>query len=160
MHSTDVVRPVAHRGVPLWPPPPQEPGCVSADRQFVAMTATYRPSGGIARGDALVRRLEERQWGDCLSLARLIVSRDIFSFEWNETFWVPMFQFDRGTLSVRAASRQVLGELAADFDGWSLALWFAQPNAWLHQRRPVDQLDTNLPQVLEAAQADRFIAAG
>ncbi len=91
---------------------------------------------------------------------RLIVSGHVFSFAWHDTYWVPMFQFDPQDLSLRPATRQVLAELANDLDGWSIAGWFAASNPWLSQRRPVDLLDIDLPAVLQAARADRFVATG
>jgi hypothetical protein len=54
----------------------------------------------------------------------------------------------------------MLAELASAFDGWPLATWFAQHNAWLNDRSPVDLLDSDLADVLDIARADRFIAAG
>ena len=71
-----------------------------------------------------------------------------------------MFQFDLNDLSVRPGLQQVLAELSGEFDDWSLAAWFAEPNSWLDDQRPVDLIATDLRSVVEAARADRFIAAG
>ena len=130
------------------------------DRDFVAMHAAYRASGGMARGDDLARLLEDRRRGDFASLARLIVAGEIFSFEWHHSVWVPMFQFELRDLSTKAAPRQVLAELSHGFDGWTLAVWFARPNPCLNGQRPVDLLDSNLPAVLDADRTARFIVAG
>jgi hypothetical protein len=127
---------------------------------FVAMLAAYRASGGTARGDDLARLLQDRQHGGYVSLARLIATRKVFSFEWRNTYWVPMFQFDLSDLSLRPGPQQVMAELNTEFDDWRLAMWFTQPNAWLHDDKPVDLLHTQLQFVIEAARADRFIAAG
>jgi hypothetical protein len=127
---------------------------------FSALRAAYRPSGGLARGDDLARLLEDWQQGDFVSLARLIVGRDVFGFKWREELWIPMFQFELRDLSTRTAHRPVLAELAPVFDGWSLAEWFSRPNAWLCDRSPVAMLSSNLSAVLDAARADRFIANG
>jgi hypothetical protein len=135
-------------------------GGLPCDRDFIAMRAAYRATGGTARGDDLARMLEDRQRGDYVSLARLIVSGEIFSFQWHHTYWVPMFQFELRDLSIKPGPRQVHAELASVFDGWTLAVWFAQPNSWLNERKPVDLLDSDLADVLEAARADRFIATG
>ncbi|MEO8525622.1 MAG: hypothetical protein ABI460_12935 [Caldimonas sp.] len=126
---------------------------------FEAMRAMYQPAGGLARGDDLARLLEDRARGDYVSLARLIVTNRIFGFEWQQSFWIPMFQFNLDDLSVRRGLRQVLGELASEFEGWRLAAWFIEPNAWLKQGRPVDLIDSNLSEVVQAARADRFVAA-
>jgi len=135
-------------------------GSPPSDHDFIMMHAVYRASGGIARADELAGSLEEHACGDFVGLARLIVSRQIFSFQWHDSFWVPMFQFDRRSLHVKAGPRQVLHELTTVFDGWTLATWFAQPNGWLKEHRPIDLLDSKLAAVVEAARADRFIAAG
>lgn len=153
--------PQGHRGAEQVTPESDE-GLrrVPSDRDFVAMRAGYRSTGGIARGDDLARLLEDLQRGNVSTLARLIASGEVFGFDWHGSFWIPMFQFDLRDLSVKPAARQVQGELAPVFDGWTMAVWFAQRNSWLDERKPVDLLDTELPAVLQAARADRFIASG
>ena len=84
---------------------------------------------------------------------------EVFGFEHARTFWIPMFQFELRDLSVRPELRKMLAELRSVFDGWAIAVWFAQPNAWLQGRRPVDPVLPEFPAVLEAARTDRFIAA-
>lgn len=135
-------------------------GSLPSDGGFVAMRAAYRGTGGVARGDDLARLLEDRGRGGSASLAGLIDGGAVFGFDWRRDFWIPMFQFELRDLSLKTAPHEVLAELAAEFDGWNLAAWFAQRNSWLNERRPVDVLDANLPAVLAAARADRFIAAG
>ena len=130
------------------------------DRDFVVMREVYRATGGTARKDDLARLLADQRRGDFVSLARLSVTGEVFGFEWQHGFWIPMFQFELRDLSVKPGPRQVVAELARVFDGWTLAVWFAHANSWLQGRRPVDLLDSQLPAVLEAARADRFIAAG
>jgi hypothetical protein len=127
---------------------------------FTAMLVAYRATGGTARGDDLARLLQDRPHDSYVSLARLIATRKVFSFEWRNTYWVPMFQFDLADLSLRPGPQQVIGELNSEFDDWSLAVWFTQPNTWLRGDKPVDVLGTNLQAVIDAARADRFVAAG
>jgi len=127
---------------------------------FAALLGVYRSSGGSARGDDLARLLEEHHRGDYVSLARLIGTGAVFGFEWRQTLWIPMFQFDPRDLAVKPGLRQTSWSLAADFDGWALAAWFASGNTWLGGHRPLDLLESDLPAVLDAARADRFIAAG
>lgn len=129
------------------------------DGDFIALGVAYRGSGGLARGDDLARLLEERRCGDYSSLARLIVGGLVFSFRWHEDFWVPLFQFDKRDLSVRAVLRPVLAELATVFDGWAVGDWFVRPNARLLGERPIELLDANLAAVREAARGDRLDAA-
>jgi uncharacterized protein (DUF2384 family) len=54
----------------------------------------------------------------------------------------------------------VLAEFSTVFDGWRLAVWFAQPNSWLQDRSPVDLLESDLQAVRNAARADRFVSTG
>lgn len=137
------------------------PGCtIPSPAQFHALRASYRQTGGVARGDDLARLLEDRQRGGHVSLAKVLVAREVFGFRWREEIWVPMFQFELRDLSIKFVHRPVLAELAPVFDNWSLAVWFTQPNAWLCDRSPLDVLESNLSAVLDAARADRFIANG
>ena len=130
------------------------------DRDFVAMCVAYRDSGGVARGSELASRMDGQDGHGDARLARLIVSGEIFSFEWSDCVWVPMFQLDAVNLTPASAAGQVRAKLSADFDGWSLAVWFARPNPWLCERRPVDLLASALPLVLQAARFDRHVAVG
>ena len=142
--------------------PPAQAIAQPCGRDFAALREAYRISGGMSRGDDLARMLCNRQSGDFVSLAMLILAREVFAFQWQQSYWVPMFQFDLRDLSVKANANahRVVSELVDQFDGWALAVWFAQPNSWLHGARPVDMLNSNLAEVLEAARSDRFIAAG
>jgi hypothetical protein len=82
----------------------------------------------------------------------------MFGWAWQDDFWVPMFQVDRDSLAVRPGSRRVLAELGGVFDGWSLAQWFVQPNAWLRGHWPLERLAAHPAAVLLAARGDRVIA--
>jgi hypothetical protein len=130
---------------------------IPSSREHSAMLAAFRSSGGIARGDDLGRLLDYLDRGDFVSLARLIASGSVFGFAWRESFWIPMFQFELRDLSLKPNGQAVLAELGGTYSGWSLASWFAEPNDWLYGRRPVDLLNTDLPSVLSAARADRYI---
>jgi hypothetical protein len=136
----------------------QQTGVRPNDRDFIAMHAAYRATGGIARGGDLARLLKARERGDFVSLAKLLVSGKLLGFCWHNSFWVPMFQFDLSDMSIRQEPQQVVVLLRTALDDWSLANWFAQSNSWLNNRRPVDLLESNLPAVLNAARADRFVA--
>ena len=127
---------------------------------FEAMIGAYKTSGGTARADDLALLLEEKSKGNFVSVAKRIVSRDIFSFEWQDHFWIPMFQFHSHDLSIKQEVRRVVHELADVLDNWTLAWWFTEPNAWLKGRRPVDVVDRQFSDVLHAARADRFVAVG
>jgi hypothetical protein len=139
-------------------PPPCSDGagrCELGDiRQFAQMSAAYRASGGLVRGDDLVHAMAAHRNGDYLWLARLIVSHEVLSFDWNDSHWVPMFQFQTPELSMRPELHQLIKDLYVELDGWSLAVWFAAPNPALNGRAPVDQLACDLAGVQRAAHAD------
>ncbi|MES2945688.1 MAG: hypothetical protein V4772_22700 [Pseudomonadota bacterium] len=139
---------------------PDEFGSTPNSRGFAALLAAFRSTGGTLRGDEFAQLFADRGHDDIAALARRLVAGEIFSFEWHNTSWVPMFQFDYPTLAVKPGARHVLLELAGVFDGWMLAAWLAQPNSWLTGARPVELLASNQKAVLAAAQADRTIALG
>ncbi len=140
--------------------PGREIGRAPNVRDFSAVRAGFRASGGTARADELARLLQQRQRGDFVGLARLIVAGEVLGFEWHGSFWIPLFQFELRDLSMKPGPRQVMAELTPVLDAWTLAVWFVQTNDWLRGSRPVDLLDSHLDAVLEAARADRFIATG
>ena len=142
------------------PTPVARPDEPVRHQPFFAVQEAFRGKGGLARADDLARLLEDCRHVDFIGLAKLMVSGAIFSFEWGGAHWVPMFQFNLADLTVKPAARSVVTELNTTFDGWSLAEWFTQPNDWLAGRTPVDLIDSDLPVVLDAARADRFIANG
>ena len=127
---------------------------------FAALLAAYRATGGTARGDDVARLLQDHRPADLVSLAGLVASSAVFGFEWLSTLWIPMFQFELRDLSIKPGAQLVMSELGSSFDGWARAAWFALPNSWLSDRRPVDLVHTDLTEVLGAARIDRFIAVG
>ena len=127
---------------------------------FNAIVSAYRLSGGTATADDLELMLEKKRKGRFVSVSQQILLRNIFSFEWQNQYWVPMFQFYPQDLTVKREVMRVVHELTAVLDNWTLALWFTEPNSWLNNRRPVDMMDRHFLKVLNAARADRFVAAG
>jgi hypothetical protein len=127
---------------------------------FDAMIAAYTNCGGTARADDLALLLDEHRKAGFVNLAKWQVSGDVFSFEWQDHFWVPMFQFNRHDMSVKQEVHRVVRELDGVLDNWTLACWFTMPNAWLKGSRPVDLVDRQFSNVLGAARADRLAAAG
>ena len=133
---------------------------VSNDQGFDAMLCAYQTCGGAARADKLALLMEDTNKGNFVDLKKQIVSREIFSFQWQSHTWIPMFQFEPGDMSIRQDVRKIMTELADVLDSWTLAAWFVQPNDWLQGARPVDLMETNMPYVFAAARADRYVAAG
>jgi hypothetical protein len=130
-------------------------GLDSRDVAFVEMLRAFRSSGGLARAQDIQDR--DRCGG---VVVPFVCGETPISFEWNGQLWLPWFQFVPNGFKVRPEPARVIRELATVFDGWDMANWFAQPNLWLANARPVHLLDRSLSDVIGAARADRFIAAG
>ncbi len=127
---------------------------VPNEHDFAQLNTAYAASGGMARANDLARLREEPCCDYCMSLEKLIALRAVFGFDWQRTYWVPMFQF-QADLRLKPGPRKVLAEVASVCDGWSLALWFVRPCPRLNAQTPVALVDSNLPDVLQAARDDR-----
>jgi len=127
-------------------------------RDFDTMLAAYMWSGGVARYQEVSSHLEETLAARPSNLQNLIDANAVFAFDWRGSLWLPMFQFKRPEMRVNPQARKVLAELAGVFDGWSMAVWYLQQNAWLGERRPIDRLESHPSAVVLAARGDRFIA--
>ncbi len=129
----------------------------SRDAKFVDMMRAFRRSGGLAREQEVLDRIESCN-SPCWRPDHL--GGTIVCFEWERNLWLPWFQFDPADMSLRPGPASVIAELSAVFDGWRMATWFAEPNLWIGDARPIDLIDDCVASVLGAARADRFIAAG
>lgn len=124
------------------------------------MQRAFRASGGLLGGDSVRGLLREGSDQPVSLLARWIVGRQIVSFDAHGQRWIPMFQFEPGTMSPSISVQRVIAELRDVFDDWELTQWFASPNAWLRGESPSDALIGDASSVLETARADRFVATG
>ena len=151
-HSRGTAEFSAHTGSREAPQsaPQRASGSPDSD-SFAALLHAYRSSGGTARSDDLAQLFEQHMRGNYVDLAKLLAAREIWGFRWRQNLWVPMFQFNAYDLSVKPAARDVLAELGSSFEGWRLASWFVGAHAWLNGRRPVDVLDHDSAEVLDAA---------
>ncbi len=126
------------------------------DRAFIALQNAYRPHGGLSR-------LRGLACGRVADAGGLVDTGAVFGFRWHDDLWIPLFQFDTSAVpvgSVAAGPRRVVAELGRGFDGWALAQWFVHPCDSLAGQMPIECLPLRLPEVLEAARADRVAAAG
>ena len=121
-------------------------------RDFIALLEAFRATGGTATGEIVARLLEEHQVGNAVSLAKLIYTGQVFSFEWRAKQWIPMFQLDE-YLALKVGAQRVRSELPSLWSGWALAVWFAAPNTRLAGSSPADMLDSDINAVLHAAQS-------
>ena len=122
-------------------------------RGFIALLEAFRATGGTVPGEIVGRLLEEHEVGNAISLAKLIYTGQVFGFEWRASLWIPMFQFDADDLSLKAGAQRVRAELPSLWSGWTLASWFAGPNARLDGRSPADMLDLHLDAVMRTARS-------
>lgn len=120
----------------------------------------FGASGGVATGSEVADLL--RPWVDqpISLLARWIVARQVITLAWRADTLLPLFQFDLARGCVRAGMGPVISALLGAMDDAEVALWFAQPNAWLAGATPADALATDAAGVLDAARADGFGAMG
>ena len=137
------------------------PGCTTPqDRAFIALQNAYRAHGGLSRLHSLDAAVgvgpELQRW----DVEDLFAAGELFGFQWYGAMWIPMFQFALPGPTVAVGPQSVVAELGRNFDGWALAGWFVQPNAWLANQSPIECLGSRLPDVLEAARADRFVTTG
>ena len=129
------------------------------DGAFVALLNAYRPHAGLVRLRSLVAGGCIHSEGHECDVEDLVDAGRLFGFQWHDALWLPVFQFRMPGPTVATEPQRVVGELGRGFDGWALAGWFVQPNAGLAGRRPIECLDSRLPDVLAAAHADGLVAA-
>ena len=126
--------------------------------RFIALLEAFRATGGTVPGEIVDRLLEEHRVADTVSLAKLICTGQVFGFEWRASVWIPMFQFDAEDLALKPGAQRVRAELPSLWSGWTLASWFAGPNAWLDGRSPADVLNLDLDAVIRAARSLESVA--
>ena len=138
-------------------------GCragTKAPQCCLGLMDAFRATGGVVSGDALAMQLRRRLDQPLSLLARWIVKRQVLSFECHSQTLLPMFQFDPSGLTVHPGLRPVMAELIDVFDERELVDWFATPSCWLSGASPVAVFADDVPAVLRAARADRFVATG
>ena len=93
-----------------------------------------------------------------VDFAKRIALGEVLAFEWAGIFWAPLFQFEPYSLALRSGPRKVLAEMATAVDGWACTAWFARPNSGLNCSAPVDEVNSNLSEVLTAVRVSKFYA--
>ena len=78
------------------------------DQWLSDVSLAYAARGGVASGDEIARMLRPHLTQPLSTLARWIVGRAVVSFSWREQTLVPLFQFNRGDMSIRAGIREAL----------------------------------------------------
>ncbi len=173
----------AGRWLADWTPAPagMASGNPSAqDGAFIALQNAYRPHRGLLRLRCRAADAGSRREEPARDVADLVDAGALFGFPWYDAIWIPMFQFDvpgPGSASgpgpgpgpgsgsgpgpaLATGPQRVVAELAGCFEGWALASWFVRPSTWLAGSPPIACLGSRLPEVLQAARADRFVVRG
>ena len=130
------------------------------DYAFIALQNAYRPHAGLVRLHRLPPDGRIRSDRVECGVEDLVDAGALFGFQWHNALWIPMFQVDMPGPTVATGPQRVVAELGRGFDGWALASWFVQPNTWLANHSPIAWMGSRLPEVLEAARADRFVSTG
>lgn len=127
--------------------------------QFNAMRNAYRESGGLMRAPDMASRWQGHNISDVNQLTQWIQNRQVISFEWQATVWLPMVQFNRGTMTLVPGFDEIQAELVAVYNDCDVAQWFSLPNSLLADRSPASALVHAAPEVLIAARAERCVRA-
>jgi len=127
-------------------------------QDYREMAKAFHASGGIANSRQVTALLGEHTDQPIPLLARWIAAHEVLAFEWRGGTLLPLFQFDPATMAPHAAVARVVRELLPVLGEWAASLWFARPNAWLADRRPVDALAADPATVLQAARTLRHRA--
>lgn len=160
--QTGLPPPDSLRAVPRPMRAAPSPSCYraqDADAAFIALLGAYRARGGMARQRCHLDAADSPQSPAATTLGSLIDEGAVFAFRWHDALWIPLFQLASGG-GAAAAPQRAVAELGIEFDAWALAHWFVRPNSCLNDDLPVDCLRTRLPEVLQAAREDRFVAIG
>jgi hypothetical protein len=123
------------------------------ERQFATMEHAFARHGGLVGGEEAAWLLRRHAGQPISALARWIAEHRVVSFTWQSRLLVPLFQFKPCEMSLRAGVAEAALALAARFDDWAIALWFAQPNDGLDERAPVDVVALDPAAVARVAQA-------
>ncbi len=130
----------------------------AVERQFAAIESAYAHQGGLATGDTVAEMLRTRSSQPVSVLARWIVDRRIVSFMWKSRLLIPLFQFDPVSMRPHSCVFDAVAELSPVLDDRELAMWFVEANAWLDGRPPIDIVDDDPAELVQAARADRQVA--
>jgi hypothetical protein len=136
---------------------------------WLSTCAAFADSGGMVSGDGLAQRLFDSAssaggagglQGATALVARWIASRSVVTVMGPHGWMLPLFQFDQATATPKPSMAPVLAVLRGVFSDAELALWFVSSNDWLKGDQPAMVMHKNLPGVLHAARADRYVATG
>lgn len=109
---------------------------------------------GLRLSDDLARAVHSTADNRSLVASKWLRSREIFAVSYGGRRRYFGFQFDPVTGRPKPAIAKIIETFPANTDGWRLALWLTSANPRLANRRPVDVLDQNPEEVIEAAKGE------
>jgi hypothetical protein len=124
------------------------------------LLVSFASTGGAWSCEVALELLRQSNGQPISKLARWIVSDQIVRFVQRHRWFIPAFQFSLPEMVPRPAVASVVAELRGAFDEQEIVSWFASPNSWLGGKRPAELVARKQGCVVQAARADRFIAAG
>lgn len=130
------------------------------DREFLEMRGCYAEHGGLTNGDDIARDIGRHVQQPISVVAHWIVERRIVSIAWRSRILIPRFQFTADGGEVRAVVRGSIAQLGSVFNDWEIARWFAEPNSWLHDMKPLELVGIDDQAVIDSARADYFVLKG
>jgi hypothetical protein len=148
-----------------WPREPHPPadnadvGCGCPSHRIECLV-DCSACGDIATVTDVAKRLRAKVRQPVSVLAHWIVDRSVVTFSYGAGLMLPLFQFDFDQGCVRSGAAAALSELTAVMTDEEIARWFSLPNTWLNGAVPAQLLLIDVPAVLAAARADRFVAKG
>ncbi len=111
----------------------------------------YQAHGGLTTGDQLACLLSDRMEQPISVVARWIVDQRVICFSPRGQLLLPIFQFERATLSPRPTVAMVLDELGRNLSDADIAAWFVTPEASLDGQWPMHVLQRDAVAVQRAA---------
>ncbi len=115
-------------------------------------------SDTFATANHIAERLRVRICQPVSALARWIVDRRVAVLRSDAGLVLPLFQFDFANGCVRSGVAETIAELSGAMTDDEIAWWFVNPNGWLNGAVPANTFSYDVPAVLAAARADRWVA--
>jgi hypothetical protein len=124
------------------------------DDEFIDLLEAYRSSGGLARASEVRVQIGRQSEANLVMLANWIVRRQLICFVWQTRLWLPLFQFERTSMTPKPGLTEVLSEMTPSYADWELAQWFVRAHKELAGQTPAATIAHNPSAVLRVARND------
>jgi hypothetical protein len=112
---------------------------------------------GLLRSEDLARAIHSTAENVSLVASKWRRKGEIFAVHYGGKPGYFAFQFDPQTGRPKTVIARIIEAFPPNTDGWRLALWLTSANPRLANRRPVDLLDQQPDQVIEAARGENRV---